>query len=385
MSLLGIVRGGVRGLVLLAVVLAAGRFVALAFLDQSATARALIWLAPDSKDQEKFATRGIDASYRPLPLPTPKSPEPLLTELAIDGLPLDGFLASHDSTAFLVSRGETLIFEKYYNESAREHPQASFLLALAFTSTLVGQAVAEGLVDPDDTITAHLPEFGQDDPRLQNLTIRHLLTMASGLGYRARNLPWSDDAEAYYSPDLRQTAMAAPYVTPPGEKYHFNLLNPLLLGMVLERATGMEVTGYLQDRLWQPMGAEGAASWSLDSQEAGFERMHSGLNARAVDILKLGILLAQEGRIGRRVILDPAWVAEATRADTSLDPSPQYQFYWWVFPETGRFGAIGDYGQMLYIDPESDLVALRMGHGTGDLDRMEWVAALDQVLDALKP
>ena len=383
MSLLGIVRRGVRLLVLLAVILAAGRFVALAFLDQSATARALIWLAPDSTDHEKFPSRAIDASYRPLPLPTPENTDPSLAGLTIDGVPLDGYLASHDSTAFLLSRGEQLIFEGYYNDGSREQPQASFLLALAFTSTLVGQAVAEGLIDPDDTVVSHLPEYGQADPRLQALTIRHLLTMASGLDYRARNLPWSDDAAAYYSPDLRQTAMSARYVRPPGTRFHFNLFNPLLLGMVLERATGLEVAGYLQDRLWQPMGAEGAASWNLDSEVSGFERMHSGLNARAVDILKLGILLAQEGRIGRRAILDPAWVAESSRADTSLDPSPQYQFFWWVFPETGRFGAVGDYGQVLYVDPERDLVALRMGHGNGGLDRMEWVAVMDQVMDAL--
>lgn len=376
-------RGIVRGLVLLAVILAGIRFWALVYMDQSATARALLWFTPDAADWQKFPARPINASHRPLALPAPATPVPGLNAMAFQSVPMDGFLAAKDTTAFLVARGEKLLYEAYFNGAGRDTVQASFSLALPFASTLVGLAVADGFVDPDDPVALHLPEFAQQDARFADITLRHLLSMASGLGYNERGLPWSDDAQAYYSPDLRHTAMQVQYESPPGQQFHDNHFNPLILGMVLERATGMEVAGYLEKRLWQPMGAEGAASWSLDSDGSGFERMRSGLNARAVDFLKLGILFAQEGRINNKPVVSQAWVAEATRAETSLDPSLHYQFYWWVFPEKGTFAAIGDYGQFLYVDPTSDLVILRMGTSDGGLERMQWIAILDELAAAL--
>jgi CubicO group peptidase (beta-lactamase class C family) len=60
--------------------------------------------------------------------------------------------------------------------------------------------------------------------------------------------------------------------------------------LILERTTGRTASQYLQEKLWQPLGAEFAASWSLDSQEDGFEQMQSGINARAIDFAKFGQL-----------------------------------------------------------------------------------------------
>lgn len=53
------------------------------------------------------------------------------------------------------------------------------------------------------------------------------------------------------------------------------------LGQVLERATGMSVSEYMATRLWQPLGAEADGTWSLDSEDSGFEKMESGLKCRA--------------------------------------------------------------------------------------------------------
>lgn len=377
------VRGTIRGIVLLAAVFAVVRFVALAFLDYSATARALVWMAPDSRDIERFPARAIAASYRPLPLPAPEVTSTALACLKVKDIPLESFLNSGDTTAFLVAHGEELLFEGYYHGTTRETVHSPYTLALPFVSTLVGLAVADGFVDPDDPVALHLPEFGVDDERLRAVTLRHLLTMASGLAYQRRDLPWSDDSIAYYSPDLRRTAMAVEYKQPPGEKLKFNLFNPLLIGMVLERATGMEVASYLEQRLWQPVGAEAAASWSLDSEDSGFERMHSGLNGRAVDFLKLGILYAQEGQIGRKQVLHPSFITEATRVETALDPALHYQFLWHVFEDRSSFAAYGDHGQILYVDPVADLAILRLGQSDDGLKSHEWFDLMDQIVGIL--
>ena len=53
--------------------------------------------------------------------------------------------------------------------------------------------------------------------------------------------------------------------------------------MVLERATGMRVTRYLQTRMWDQLGMEYDGSWSTDSAASDFEKMETGVNARAID------------------------------------------------------------------------------------------------------
>ena len=67
-----------------------------------------------------------------------------------------------------------------------------------------------------------------------------------------------------------------------------NINHPLLLVMILKRATGVPVADYLEHKIWEPIGTEFPISKCLD--ERGFERMESGINARAIDYAKFGRL-----------------------------------------------------------------------------------------------
>jgi CubicO group peptidase (beta-lactamase class C family) len=76
---------------------------------------------------------------------------------------------------------------------------------------------------------------------------------------------------------------------------HYVNGNPLLMGLVLERATGTPVADYASEALWQPLGAEADASPSADSDAGGLPKMESGFNARAVDYASFGYLFARGG------------------------------------------------------------------------------------------
>jgi CubicO group peptidase (beta-lactamase class C family) len=86
--------------------------------------------------------------------------------------------------------------------------------------------------------------------------------------------------------------------------------------MILERTTHRPVAQYLQERIWQPLGMEYSASWSLDGQKSGFEKMAMGLNARAIDLAKLGVLFLDHGRWGGKQVVPEKWVEESTSPDT---------------------------------------------------------------------
>ena len=359
---------------------------ALAALDASAVARAVVWRDADVDDWRRFPALPVPTGPRTLELRPGSLPAGVLDEVTLPGgrtEDLDALLERTGTQAFLVLRGDELVDERYLHGGSREATQTSFSVAKSILSTLVGIAIDRGeIASLDDPVTAYVPELLDRDEDFARVTLRSLVTMSSGLHYEEHGLPWSDDSVTYYSPDLRATALSVEIVEAPGTRWHYNNYNPLLVGLVLERASGTPVADYASEVLWQPLGAEADASWSADSEASGFPKMESGFNARAVDHARFGYLFAHEGRVGDRQVVPAAWVAEATARDTTTDPAEHYQYWWWVDTEReGRFTARGNKGQFVYVDPATDVVVVRMGRDSGIDD---WPAVLRDVADRVQ-
>lgn len=171
----------------------------------------------------------------------------------------------------------------------------------------------------------------------------------------------------YYGVDLREAALEDTEVEgAPGAGWLYNNFNPLLLGLVLERTTGMPVSDYMSARLWRPLGAASDASWSLDSEESGFEKLESGVNATPGDYARFGLLFLNEGRVGSRQVVPASWVRAATSVQTATDHEAGYGYFWWVDPEhPGNYYALGNYGQYVYVAPGADAVFVRLGSDWG--------------------
>jgi len=169
---------------------------------------------------------------------------------------------------------------------------------------------------------------------------------------------------------------------PPGERFHYNNYNLLIAGMIVGRATDERISNFMARELWQPMGAEADASWSLDS-ENGFEKSESGINARAIDFARFGLLMVREGRRDGEEVVPAEWVREATALDASHDPAKQYQYWWWIDTKRpGRYYAAGNKGQYVYVAPDKDAVVVRMGRDFG-VDFEQWLRTLRRTADAL--
>jgi CubicO group peptidase (beta-lactamase class C family) len=353
--------------------------------DSSSIARAMLWTEADVGDQSRFPAR-------PIPTGDDASPLPTGTELAIPapvagGGDLEEFLRRNDTLAFLVVHEDAVVYERYFDGSERPTLQTSFSVAKSFLSTLIGIAIDEGSIGGiDDPVTDYVPELADRDPRFDRITLRHLLSMSSGLRYveQSAPLPWGDDIDTYYGTDLRDLALSATeIVEPPGRTWLYNNYNPLLLGLVLERATGTSVSDFMASRLWQPLGAEHDATWSLDSEASGFEKLESGLNVAPVDYARFGLLFLHGGEWNGNRIVSERWVRDATDAEATTDPSWSFQLLWWNDTErSGRFYALGNFGQYVYVAPDADVVIVRNGSDWGN-DNDDWLATFRSIADRL--
>jgi CubicO group peptidase (beta-lactamase class C family) len=358
------------------------------WLDRSAVARALIWLDADVGDQHRFPARSIPAGEQTAPLPSASEIDlPAVATESGAEVPFKRFVPGSDTLSFLVVHRDRVVYERYFDGARPRTLQTSFSVAKSVLSTLVGIAVDEGLIDDvEDPITEYLPELSRRDPRFQTITLQHLLTMSSGLRYwePAIPVPFGDDVSTYYDPDMRQLALEGTRVEgPPGRVFHYNNYHPLLLGLVLERVTGMSVSEYMSARLWRPLGADRAATWNLDSEWSGFEKLESGLNATTADYARFGLLFLHGGEWNGDRIVSREWVRAATAKDASTDPARDYQYFWWVdVKRPGRFYALGNFGQYIYVAPDADVVIVRNGSDWGT-ENDAWLDLFRRTADEL--
>jgi CubicO group peptidase (beta-lactamase class C family) len=354
--------------------------------------RVMVWQESDAFDWQKFPSHPLEVS--PQPYLYPSSPDPRVPDLfsrLAGAEDWDAFLENNQTQAFIVIQDGAVLYEKYFNDTRRDSIVTSFSIAKSFTSALIGKAIQEGFIrSVDDPITNYLPELAIRDPRFKEITIRDLLLMSSGLEYQEFRpfLLNSDDPLTTYFPDQRQFALQNTHIVdPPGRYFLYNKYHPQLLGMILERSTGMTVTGYLQTRLWNPLGMEFAGSWSTDSRASDFEKMETGINARAIDFAKLGSLYLNGGTWQGTQVLPQDWVEASTQpyfpegspdyypaGFTNLPGQAYYKYMWWGLARNGNtydFAAEGDKGQYIYASPLKKLVIVRNGVNYG-IPNLEW-------------
>jgi CubicO group peptidase (beta-lactamase class C family) len=353
--------------------------------------RTIFWGESDYKDLQRFPARTIHnappfSHFDKLPADNPYASQIEAVGGDSSNGSLERYLQASGTTAFLVVHDDKLLYERYFNGYDQRSVNTSFSMAKSFASSLVGIAIDEGHIKSvEEPITNYIPELLKKDKRFKSITIRNLLTMSSGIKYEeGATLPWSeqaDDTKTYYSTDLRELALNSQIEGKAGQYFEYNNYNPLLVGIILERATGMHVARYLQQKLWKPMGMEANGSWSLDSKKDGFEKMESGVNARARDFARFGMLFAKEGNWRGKQLISRGWVEESTRPDTSMDPSQDYQYFWWVNTPNGKnhFSAQGNYGQYIYVAPEKDLVIVRLGKEEGEKGYGYWTDLFDEL------
>lgn len=302
---------------------------------------------------------------------------------------LDHLLEETDTTAFIIIKDDKIIYENYFNDFQRDTLNTSFSTAKSIVSLLIGIAIDQGLIESEnEPFTNYVTELKGTE--FDNITIEDLLLMRSDIKYREGRLWLGDDATTYYFNDLRDLAVNRIKWKPRqrNTQFVYNNFHPLLLGIVLERSTGETVANFAETYLFQKLGTEFDASWSLDSEKTGFEKMESGVNARAIDFAKIGSLVLHNGAWNNERIVSEEWLKKSTSASFPLDHldyegsfiagrNTAYGYMWYI-EENGNVFALGKYNQLIYISPAHNIVIVRNGKTSGEVDW--WPDILSEII-----
>lgn len=325
-------------------------------------------LGPAINELHQFPNKQIKATH-----PRPWSHHPALGTLSFSPQALE-INEQLGSTAFLVIQNKQLLFEKYWSPFASDTPTNSFSVAKSVVSLLIGIYIKDGVLDLDQHIADFLPDFRTGGK--EHITIRHLLTMSSGLSWNESegNL-FSDNAQAYYGTDTAAIIHRLKAQRAPGEVFRYASGNTQILALLLYEVTGQSVADLVQTRLWPTIGAEHDAFWNLDCP-GGMEKAFCCLYATPRDFARIGQLYVNGGSWDGVQLLDQAYI------DTSLTALPlhdiwinktniSYGMHWWMVSHEGReyFYARGIRGQYVICDKERDLIIVRMGHRRNPVDR----------------
>ena len=270
------------------------------------------------------------------------------------------FMADQRSSALVILHNGKLVYENYGLDFSEEGKWTSFSVAKSLTSTLVGAAVKDGAITSlDDPVAQYVADLKGSE--YENVTIRQLLTMTSGVAWNEDYTdPNSDvarfnehqadegvDATVSYMRGLSREAA-------PGEKWVYKTGETNLIGVLVSEATGRPLAEYLSEKIWAPYGMEQDATWLLGS--TGAEISGCCIQAATRDMARFGQFILDGAKIDGAEIVPEGWLAEATstQAETG-EADGGYGFQWWTNND-GSFAAQGIFGQGIFIDPARGLV-----------------------------
>lgn len=334
----------------------------------------------DIKDYKIFPSRSIENDSTVFQFPyAAKEKVPRTISLGDEIYPFLNYLEKNKTVAFLVIQNDSIQYENYWYNYEESSIVPTFSVAKSVTSILIGCAIDDGLIQSvEEPVTNYIPELKPNG--FDEVTIEHLLQMTSGLDFNEGYFnPFSEVATFYYGTNLRKSIPKLKLKRSPGEEFKYMSGNSQLLGLVLERALGdRTVSDYLEEKLWRPLGMEFDASWSLDRKD-GLEKTFCCLNMRARDYAKIGRLYLNKGNWNGKQIISEEWVARSTVVDSTQGSSKEYQYQWWLPSEEGDFMAQGILGQYIYVNPQKDLIVVRLGKKTGKADWWKIFSKMSEV------
>lgn len=233
----------------------------------------------------------------------------------------------------------------------------------SWTGLLTGMLIADGAIDSVGVPVAKwIPEWTAG--ARAGVTIRHLLTMTSGLsdrtGSRMTIPPPDKTTDLPDGPGVVGAKNTTEYVLDlsldfsPGKRFSYSNEGVQLLSPILERAAGMSLARYARERLFGPLGMQ---KTRLKVDEYYNTVTFGSAETTLSDFARVGQLMLNDGQWNGEQVVPASWVERST---TPTETMPNYGFLWWIDQKRGNFAAAGSLDNVCIVFPELHLVVARV-------------------------
>lgn len=272
----------------------------------------------------------------------------------------------------IVKDGET-IYENYYNGCNDKSRIHVFSVTKSIVSILIGIALDKGLIKSvDDKVLEYFPNYvvKRGEKTLPNIRIRDILTMT--VPYKYKFNPYTKYFTSMDWVKFSLDKMGGRGTI--GEFRYAPIIGPDVLSGILAKATGQSVLEFAKENLFEPLDINIEKNITFDSKEEQMKFYKStdmngwvadpqgvntagwGLTISPVDMAKIGQLFLNKGKWNDKQIVSERWVRESTTEHSRWKkPDLPYGYLWWIGEKSG-YAAMGDGGNIIYVNPEKNLV-----------------------------
>lgn len=283
---------------------------------------------------------------------------------------------SYDNIAGIVVRkNDKVVYENYFNECTKDTNLHVFSVTKSIISILIGIAIDKGAIKSiDEKILDFFPEYNvpKGEKILQRITIKDILTMCAPYKHK------SEDYSQYFTSNdwVKASLDLLGESGKVGEFRYAPIIGPDILSGILVNTTGQAVLDFAKEHLFDPLEIAVDNNINFHNKEEQLEFYNKinvngwvagptgvntagwGLNLTPLAMAKLGQLYLNDGVWNTKQLVSKKWITESTMEQSRCNEwKLSYGYLWWIIDEKEQsFAAIGDGGNVIYVNREKDIV-----------------------------
>ncbi len=272
-------------------------------------------------------------------------------------------LKSSRTNCFIVMKDDTIRYTYFdkKKDSIRQHNL--FSITKSMVSALVGIAIEENMINSIyDTVGLYL---GDKYPRLSSIKIIDLMDMKAGFEMTFKSL-----TKVYYGYNMSNIIKKAIPNPELVGKFAYSNISVQVLSEIISKATNMPVEEYFERKLWKHLLSKYDASWSWDSKRSKTARSFGGISMSPYDVIKFGQLYLHKGLYNHKQVVPSTWVdftLKRRNKNVNESDGDDYNLLWRSLSDHEIY-AKGFRGQYLYLNYDTNMIILRLGHKEGKTD-----------------
>jgi len=292
--------------------------------------------------------------------------------------------------SLLIFKDNKLLLEEYFYNYSEAKPHRVHSVTKSVTSALTGIAVDRKFIpDINEYVWKYFTDWDKSKwiSEKYDIQINHLLSMSAGLDWKGLTLNESnDDIDMYKTDDYFEYLLNKNQKYSPGTKFTYNNGLSLMLGHIIERASGLPIDSFSKEFLFKDLNITNYF-WDIDGN--GITRMDGGLKMKPRDMLKFGLLYLNEGAWQGKQIISKDWIKNSTSQEINVNDRG-YAYHWWTkdYSVNGTlfetYFALGHGEQAIIVVPDSKLIFVMTAGNYMQVEQRPFEIMAQYILPSLK-